>query len=447
VSKVEHGVDAGSAGGAPGRLFTWVLIGLIPALTALITWDPQQTGSLALDWIRLFGVPTIIVELWTILFAASVGASPIESIKSQAGWFQLLLSALCVIAVGTAALVAPNRLWGTTFTLISLIHLMFGLSVAELARTSSVRQLKRLWAGVAIGVCVYAGILAIYVGQIGARFDWMYFGLAVTNIRQTGFYSAVGAAAGLGLAMTQTRWRLRLLWSAAAAVALFISFWSGTRSSLVAIAIAFPFALIVLPQLRNFNSWLIVTGSAAGGILLSLCLPSAGSRLLGVTRLARSAGQRTLDDLSSGRLDTWTSAWRAIMRRPLFGYGEGQYRWSIPQTLSGGLNHPHDIFLQTLLAWGLVGTVIVLILASVLVARAYRALQVPNDADVPSVMVVASLATYSLYEGALFHTYPTMVFCLALAILLGARREGSQKTIHARAEQCPDRMSIPETAW
>ena len=82
--------------------------------------------------------------------------------------------------------------------------------------------------------------VAIFVLAIPdpARFDWLQFGLAVTNIRQTGFYAAVGAAAALGLAAVETRRAHHAGWVAAATACFALSFWSGTRGSVVAVVAA-----------------------------------------------------------------------------------------------------------------------------------------------------------------------------------------------------------------
>jgi hypothetical protein len=55
--------------------------------------------------------------------------------------------------------------------------------------------------------------------------------------------------------------------------------------------------------------------------------------------------------------------------------------------------------------------------------RAFMALKSSEPADAPALLVGMSLMTMSLYEGTLFHTYPSMMIAFALALIIAPRRE------------------------
>jgi O-antigen ligase len=227
----------------------------------------------------------------------------------------------------------------------------------------------------------------------------------------------VGCAAALGLAV-HARGKPVSTLITAAALALAISFASGTRGSVVAIWIAFGAGAAVLPALRTLRAWamlLMATVSAAG---ISLLLPVPDT-LYGIQRIVASAGQTTLNQMSSGRLDMWRSAWRAFLHRPLFGYGEGQMAWVAPNAQDVYFQ-PHNIVLQLLLQWGLLGTALFGALAIPVARSCWRVAGANPAAAAPAYLVAASLLVLSLYDGAFFHVYPVMMLAFAFAMMIAA---------------------------
>ena len=393
----------------------WVLIALTPAIFAVATWNTSNDIVLAQAWMRLFGVPAAVIEVFVICYAILVGAQPLDPIGSVRPWAKLLLATLIAIAMSTALFVAPQTFQSVSWTFQSIIHLLFGLSVAGLARQSISPERGFIWCAIVVGLCGYALILVVFINSVPdpGRFDWEHFRLAVTNVRQVGFYSAIGAAAALGLAATR-KGVSALMLAAAASTLLGLSFWTGTRGSLIAIVIAFVVGSFLLPQLRNVRSWAFLVGAMLTGAILSLLQP-APYFLFGLSRMFASAAAHSADAVSSGRLVIWRGTLDAIMQRPLFGYGEGQFPFVVP--VAQAFNHPHNIILQLLVQWGLAGTLIFAALASLVAVQLKRALATPSPDQVPPFLVLVSLLTMSLYEGTFFHTYPLMMIAFSVAML------------------------------
>jgi hypothetical protein len=81
--------------------------------------------------------------------------------------------------------------------------------------------------------------------------------------------------------------------------------------------------------------------------------------------------------------------------------------------------HPHDIFLQLLLAWGLAG----LLLASIVgFGAARRIIGQTNEQTFPLCAAACILAAYSLIDGALYNVHPVAIFAACIGITLGDGR-------------------------
>jgi len=406
------------------EVLPWLLVALVPIALALSSWDPTGVYNPVQAWFRLYGIAAIAAELALIGYSLASGTDPLRPVISLDLAARTGLLVLLAVGVFTALFVAPDWLRAANWTFFSIIHLLFGLAVAALVRKTSSETRLASWNAILAGVLGYFCIAIVFVALAMQRgsLKWEYFGLGVTNIRQVGFYSVVGAGAALGLAVVEARPGRQILYVFAAAFMLSLSFWSGTRGSLVAVLLAFATGTMILEAFRSIRSWLILGIAFAGGALISLAGP-VPSPLYGVFRLKASIGAGAVD-VSSGRFDMWAGAWNAILQRPVLGYGAGQYLHVVGDN-PGVFNHPHNIVLQILLQWGFVGAACYFGLAMLLASRVFSALKNPHPADAPALLVGMSLLTMSLYEGALFHSYPSMMFAFALALIVAPRRRAA----------------------
>ena len=125
-----------------------------------------------------------------------------------------------LIAFATATSVATDVVNAAVRSCTTVIHLLFGLAAAHLL---SVRpEWRQVWPFIVAGVSAYILTIPIFIIAIPdvAAFDWVRFGYAVTNIRQTGFYAAVGASAAIGFAIVETRRDRYVCWIAVATLSI-----------------------------------------------------------------------------------------------------------------------------------------------------------------------------------------------------------------------------------
>ena len=127
------------------------------------------------------------------------------------------------------------------------------------------------------------------------------------------------------------------------------------------------------------------------------------------------------ESVSTGRLQIWLTTIEYFVRYPFFGLGPEGYVF-MPGRVYGV--HPHNIFLQFLIEWGLIGTILFL----TILARGFFAgfmLHVWSGRASPATLsfgsvaggcIIIALGIHSLTDGTLYHPYPSACLAIAFAI-------------------------------
>ena len=393
----------------------WLLVALSPLLFALACWNPDGATD-GRQLLLAYSLPISAIELAVFAYAVSADLNLREALARVPRWAQLALGLVVAIAIVTAQL-AVNPLHSTIRTVQLVIHLLFGFSAWHLFRTRWVPLQGRVWPWIVAGSCLYVAAVVAWVLAVQdvAGFDWKRFSLGVVHIRQTGFYSAAGAAAAIGLAAAATTRRTYWLAVAAASLLTALSFWSGTRGSLFAVLAAFAAGLVLLPALRTVRMAAAMVVSTAAGALLSL-VHSAPHPYYGLLRISQSTAATGADEIATGRIGMWRAALEAVRERPLFGYGESQFGVAVPGWSQ--FNHPHNVFVQILVQWGIVGFLCYFALAAFVAWRFVLAVRRGGPDLIAPFLVAGALFAMSLYEGALYHPYPTLMIVFSVAFVL-----------------------------
>jgi O-antigen ligase len=270
----------------------------------------------------------------------------------------------------------------------------------------------------------YLSILILYISTIENPDQYNWAGLipGIPNIRSLGFFSVAGFAAGAAISFRSSRKFHFPLGLFFASIAVGLAVWSATRGALFAILAVVLFLFVQRSEYRNlrFVSW--VAGVVAIGVLLSTVSYKPNDQF-GLNRLFASIDiekkDGALDRLSAGRVQIWKETVPEIVKRPLFGFGERQFRKIGPER-ARGLNQPHNIFLQIAFQWGIVGALLFFLLLARLGLQVWRKTKRGKNMGIGEQMLVISILVYSLYDAALFYPYPIMMFTLAVALALAA---------------------------
>ncbi len=111
------------------------------------------------------------------------------------------------------------------------------------------------------------------------------------------------------------------------------------------------------------------------------------------------------------------------MQRPWLGHGEGQVSFSVPTADRLDVLHPHNLPLQVLHAWGLIGSTMFIAIGIMLARRLAAIAREKGSAVVPPLLGIVALLVFSAYDGTLYHVQASATFfaCLGTALALGRR--------------------------
>lgn len=236
-------------------------------------------------------------------------------------------------------------------------------------------------------------------------FEWTTRLAAYTNLRPYNHAVEAGLAAGIGLYfLTEHRKaQHRAILMLGAILLWLLLFWGGARGGFLALLAAFILMAVFIPQFFT-RMWKFFLSTMALGASLSLILPvpNGSFGLLGV--LKRSVARETLKRATSGRIEIWLDAVDIFFERPLFGHGLIQYRNLTDNLTPSTPNHVHNILLESLISFGLMGTVaIIYLIGKILIRSAFQLRTRQSDADIPMFFVATTLLAHGFISGTYFH--------------------------------------------
>jgi hypothetical protein len=211
-------------------------------------------------------------------------------------------------------------------------------------------------------------------------------------------------------------------------IGLSLLFWSGGRGAIMGWAIAFSLFVCCFDQSKLYR-WLVEILLA---ILLSIMLdvgnPSMG--LLGLitrTLSATTEPQHVMDAVSSGRMTLWLSTVNVLSDPHVALLGAGGNGFVRLKLMSGQVFHPHNIILQVLTDWGIVGLILLLRLVAYKISVIAYSKLFENQAAGIGISSIVFLLVVGLLDGGLYHPEYLYIFAIALGLI-------------------PERQSVPNRA-
>jgi O-antigen ligase len=229
------------------------------------------------------------------------------------------------------------------------------------------------------------------------------------NVRQFAEFGFLAAVSGTALGLLSRRFLVPSFLLAACAV--FGVIVTGSRGALLS-WIVFVVLMCCFSQVR-------LRAALHGSLVLALSASLVGfldrTGLLPSPNIFRRLATQNLGNFDSARLEIWGQSVKQILARPLFGSGPEGY-W-----LSGccdrGVLHAHNLVLQFLMDFGLIGCMIAALLAWQAVkglgglAGATRVVMATPENRLLACLVASFLA-YSLIDQMLYHVLPLLHFAL-----------------------------------
>ena len=375
-----------------------------------------------MDWyeaLRQFDFPDIVAALLVIFWARERGMKLPKMLALLDRPARIALAIFIMTFAVGAVISAPQPGYSILRALYWLVHITFGFSLFYLLQQVTSQQIEKFGRFLVFGLVLFIPVIAIHFALApassitGEPVKWSSSIPGYRSVREFGFLSGYVAAFWIGL----TFWRHgknAAGWQSWAVLTFLLAvlFWTGTRGAFVGCAAAALFAAISLRRLPTIKTMIAGVASAAAAVAISTpFLPP--SKSFGFFRPHRISSD--VETLSSGRMAIWRESIDLTWQRPLFGWGEGSYRWlsELPSTM----NHlqPHNAILQFFLSFGVIAALAAFYLAGRIVWTLHRDVRRVPAMLAPLMMLDCLLVT-SMFDGVLFYSRTLMATGAATAL-------------------------------
>ena len=394
-----------------------ILIGLLPAWMILLpldmTSDPE--GWQVFVRSKSFAVP--LAQLMFVLLAMSITFSPFRSICQLPHLTKVAVLLWLVVAGFVSFQAGKDHLSALIGIFKIIIACLFLLALVNLRVTYGTCFLTVLWAAIGVGAVFYTALWTIHIFMVSPQGnDWIGRIPGVNNVRHTGHFAIASVTGGLFTFLVFRRnSKILFRWiipSVFVITGLGLALWTGSRGPLLASLITMGVTFcIALRRRRSVAIVCIVSVLAASAVVALLPVPHSIYGIAEATGWADVSAQGA-HDASSGRKLLWTDTAKQIMERPLLGWGVEQFGMSSRSEVCQCL-HPHNFPLQLMFSGGLLSLLLLSLIAfSAVRGRGLASINGPTAAGVGCVI---GMLVYSLYDGALYFSYPIMIFLIAVA--------------------------------
>jgi O-antigen ligase len=217
----------------------------------------------------------------------------------------------------------------------------------------------------------------------------------------------------IGAAVAAPRARLRTWFVLAAAICVVGLFLSLSRGGILAAAIGLLVVSFTRSRLAGIGVVLVM--AVAGAIAYPIFLESRLEQTFGAAStdayLAAAQSEESRVLAVTGGVRLWLSA-------PLFGVGFGRFQALSPPFITGtGLSYPHNWYLRILAEQGVIGALLVAVVAIALTVALYRSRHTLRGV---ALGMVASVATFSLFGEPVLGLQSTGILWLTAGAALAA---------------------------
>ena len=396
---------------------TALLIGLLPAWMILLPLDMTSDPEGWQVFVRANSFAVPLAQLIFVMLAMGTCFSPFKSFRDLPRTTKAALLVWVVISFIISFQAGKDYLLASIGMLKLGLAALFLLALISLQTNFGTPFLLRLWISLGLGIILFASLWTIHIFLVSPQGeDWIYRIPGVNNVRHTGHFALAGVIAGLFsfIAFRNSpnpwlRWALPLMFSA---TGLGLALWTGSRGPLLAAVITmFSTFFFAAFQRRSIATFCVASAMLATFTVAMLPIPHpiyGIERALGIADVSAAAGH----DSSSGRTLLWSGTIEKISQKPMLGWGVNQFVVSGPSK-PVSFFHPHNYPMQLLFAGGIVSVLLTLLIFIPALRRwNWPYINGPSAAGVGGVI---GILVYSLYDGALYFSYPIVIFLVAIA--------------------------------
>lgn len=394
-----------------------ILIGLLPLWMILLPLDMTSDPDGWQVFVRANSFAVPLAQLLFVLLAMALTFSPFRSVHELPRLTKAALLAWLLITCFVSYQPEKDHLLASIGLFKLGIAGLFFLALINLRTTLGASFLIRLWVSLGIGAVLYSVLWTIHIFLVSPQGDdWVYRIPGVNNVRHTGHFALAGVLAGLFTLIAfldspkfWLRWVLPILFST---VGLGLALWTGSRGPLLASLVTMFVTFCITWRHRKIVATFCIASVLAATVTVALLpVPHQIYGIAGATGIADVSVDGGTD-ASSGRTVLWSSTLEKVTQRPVLGWGLNQFVKFGPAVPVNFL-HPHNLPLQMLFSGGIVSVLLTLFIFVPALRRwGWPYTNGPNAVGVGGVV---GMLIYSLYDGALYFSYPTMIFLVAIA--------------------------------
>lgn len=344
---------------SPSTLFWVVTLGLVmPLVSALLfpTYFTKMTTQ-GHETLRLLEAPYVLFEIGFILWAGRRGFDLSAAAASLPRDIKLAGGVLVFALFASSAFISKNVSYALTHSMMWLVHLIFALAVLHFFKRHKLPDSDGFMSWHALGLVALAAYTAWWFSFPPPIEDLpfgeiMWRGAVPGFIDVRHFGSWTGAiAAGFAIRILYGEENeglapARLFYSLSAGLTV----WSGTRAAILAIIIVtlvFVIAQRRLPGAGRIVWAAVLTLVACAGAYLFL-VDDIAFWLIVPSELASA------EELTATRSVLWGRTIELWLQSPWLGLGSGSIFWEFGPEKTP--TQPHNVILQFLISWGVVGT-------------------------------------------------------------------------------------------
>ncbi len=295
---------------------------------------------------------------------------------------------------------------------------LFLLALIHTLRAVGGRLTQVIWLSIGAGTLIWTLLWATYIFLYSPQGEeWVTRMPGVNNLRHMGHFAFAGVTAGLvsviafrDRANIWLRWVLPISFGA---VSFGLSLWTGSRGPLLASLVAVASTLfLAVGHRKTIAKFFAASALLSTAVVSTLPLPHPIYGIAEATGMADVTTNADHDG-SSGRAALWSATIEKISQRPVLGWGINQFSNSGPSK-SARFFHPHNFPLQLMFSGGIVSVLLTLLIVFPILLR-WR-WPFTKGEGAAGVGAVVGLLVYALYDGALYFSYSTTIFLVAIAI-------------------------------
>lgn len=332
-------------------------------------------------------------------------------------FYVLLVSLLSPVA--SAAILAIS--W--------IIHILFFVALIAFFEEAGLDKAEVVWSTLGLAALVHVGAF-LFVWSVWPYEIHQNNLPVVGNIRHLTYI--LTPAASVMAARFISRLDKPLATMTCFAAPAFFIIYTGSRAAAIGVVIGLLAAVIYSFWLREkicFKRLLILIGLIAFLAAIAEMLPPLPWRTI-VGRWFEAFSEAG-PEFTSGRNDGWRLATQAISQNWIWGYGpalqhEIPHQTPWPERLPL-LYQPHNIGLQLLLHWGVLGTMVVAFFVATFFANLHQALKHEAALALPPFAILVAMLAQSLVDGNLFYPFSVAIAIVAFAMLVAIGRQHSDR--------------------